>query len=94
MSEPAQTTIESVLHEERVFPPPAGFAEQAHIKSFEEYEKLYQESVENPSAAGDPVDEPLAEQITPPEAPPRTEPGPDGSTPCEIAEDQLPQAGQ
>ena len=57
---------------------------------------------ENPSATGDPVDEPVAQQITPPPdaAPPPpdsaapAEPQPDGSTPCEIAEDQLPQAGQ
>ncbi len=59
--------------------------------------------VENPSATSDPVDEPVAQQITPaPDAaapPPAASPGPaepqpDGSTPCEIAEDQLPQAGQ
>jgi hypothetical protein len=59
--------------------------------------------VENPSATSDPVDEPVAQQITPPSdaAPPPpaaspnpAEPQPDGSTPCEIAEDQLPQAGQ
>ncbi|MEZ5427794.1 MAG: acetate--CoA ligase [Pyrinomonadaceae bacterium] len=48
MSESNRTTIESVLHEERVFPPPPKFAEQAHIKSFEEYEQLYERSVENP----------------------------------------------
>jgi hypothetical protein len=52
---------------------------------------------ENPSATDDPVDQPVAQQITPP--PPDSpvapaEPQPDGSTPCEIAEDQLPQAGQ
>lgn len=52
--------------------------------------------VENPPAASDPVDEPLVQQVTPPEAPPAppAEPRPDGSTPCEIAEDELPQAGQ
>ena len=58
---------------------------------------------ENPSATDDPVDEPLAEQIAaPPDAappPPDSPPAPaesqaEGSTPCEIAEDQLPQAGQ
>ena len=36
-----QSAIESVLHEERVFPPPPDFAAAAHVKSFEEYEKLY-----------------------------------------------------
>lgn len=48
MSEP--TAIESVLHEERVFNPPAEFAANAHIKSFEEYEKLYAEAEADPAA--------------------------------------------
>ncbi len=38
------TSIESVLTEERVFTPPAGFAADAHIKSFAEYEGLYAEA--------------------------------------------------
>ncbi len=41
MSENANTNIESVLSESRVFPPPAEFAETAHIKSFAEYEEIY-----------------------------------------------------
>jgi hypothetical protein len=58
---------------------------------------------EDPSATTDPVEEPLAEQIVappdaappPPDSPPApAEPQAEGSTPCEIAEDQLPQAGQ
>ena len=51
---------------------------------------------ENPPATSDSVDDPLAQQVTPPEAPPTppTETRHDGSTPCEIAEDELPQAGQ
>jgi hypothetical protein len=52
---------------------------------------------ESPPAAGDSVDEPVAEQVTPPpDSPPPalSEPQPDGSTPCEIAADELPQAGQ
>jgi len=44
------TAIESVLHEERVFPPPAEFAANAHIKSFEEYERLYDEAAKDPAA--------------------------------------------
>jgi len=53
----------------------------------------------NPPATDDPVDQSMAQQITPPPdvapAPPApAEPQLDGSTPCEIAEDQLPQAGQ
>ena len=45
MSESA--AIESVLNEDRVFPPPPEFAAKAHIKSFEEYEKLYDEAAED-----------------------------------------------
>jgi len=41
-------TIESTLEERRVFPPPADFAAKAHIKSREEYEKLYRESIDHP----------------------------------------------
>jgi acetyl-CoA synthetase len=42
------TNIESVLHEERVFQPPAEFSSQAHIKSMEELEKLRAEASEAP----------------------------------------------
>src|SRR5581483_368669 len=38
------TTIESVLNESRLFPPPAGFTAQAHVKGMEEYERLYAEA--------------------------------------------------
>lgn len=37
-------TIESVLTEERTFPPSAEFAANAFVKSFEEYEKMYSEA--------------------------------------------------
>ena len=40
--------IDSTLREDRVFPPPAEFSARAHIKSLEEYEALYQESIQNP----------------------------------------------
>jgi len=40
--------IESLSHEERIFPPPPEFAANAHIKSFEEYEKIYNEAAKNP----------------------------------------------
>ena len=36
-----KTGIESILTEDRVFPPPAEFSANAHVKSFEEYEELY-----------------------------------------------------
>ncbi len=39
-----QTAIESVLIEDRIFPPPADFAANAHIKSFVEYERIYAEA--------------------------------------------------
>ena len=48
MSENTQTNIESTLQENRVFPPPPEFAEKAHIKSFEEYEEIYNAAAENP----------------------------------------------
>jgi hypothetical protein len=57
---------------------------------------------ENPTTTSDPVAEPVGQQLgpPPPAAPPADQPPPaaapqtDGSTPCEIAEDELPQAGQ
>ena len=57
---------------------------------------------ENPLTASDSVAEPVGQQLDPPPpaAPPDDQPPPaaapqtDGSTPCEIAEDELPQAGQ
>ncbi|HEY0427195.1 MAG TPA: AMP-binding protein, partial [Pyrinomonadaceae bacterium] len=44
MSQTESANFESVLSESRVFPPPAEFSEQAHIKSFEEYERIYAEA--------------------------------------------------
>ncbi|HRH41036.1 MAG TPA: acetate--CoA ligase [Pyrinomonadaceae bacterium] len=44
------TSIESTQVENRIFPPSAEFSAQAHIKSFEEYEKLYAEAAEDPVA--------------------------------------------
>jgi acetyl-CoA synthetase len=40
--------IESSLQESRVFPPPAEFARRAHVKSREEYDRLYRESIDQP----------------------------------------------
>jgi acetyl-CoA synthetase len=47
---PEPIAIESILNEERVFPPPAEFSERAHIKSFAEYEKMYAEAAADPEA--------------------------------------------
>jgi len=41
-------SIDVLLQERRVFPPPAELQEKAHIKGAEEYERLYRESVEDP----------------------------------------------
>ena len=46
----ATTNIESVLHEERVFPPPPEFAAQAHVKSLGELEALRREASDAPEA--------------------------------------------
>jgi acetyl-CoA synthetase len=42
------SNIESILHENRVFPPPEGFSRGAHIRSLEHYRELYRESVNDP----------------------------------------------
>ncbi|MCX7640922.1 MAG: acetate--CoA ligase [Pyrinomonadaceae bacterium] len=46
----SEAKIESVLQESRVFLPPSDFAERAHIKSFDEYERIYKEAALNPEA--------------------------------------------
>ncbi|MDQ6788002.1 MAG: acetate--CoA ligase [Acidobacteriota bacterium] len=48
MSETPTVAIESILNESRVFPPPPEFSANAHIKSFEEYEQIYNQASENP----------------------------------------------
>ena len=48
MSTPKE--IESVLSESRVFPPPSEFSEHAYVKSFEEYEKIYNDAAADPEA--------------------------------------------
>src|SRR6202049_4144268 len=44
----ARSNIESVLHEDRKFECPEHFRQRAHIKSLEDYERIYRESVEQP----------------------------------------------
>ncbi|MBE9118525.1 acetate--CoA ligase [Lusitaniella coriacea LEGE 07157] len=46
----SQPTIESILSENRVFPPPAEFAQNASIKSLEEYQQLYERAKADPAA--------------------------------------------
>jgi acetyl-CoA synthetase len=42
-------TITSMMDETRKFPPSKEFSEKAHIKSLEEYKKLYKRSIEDPN---------------------------------------------
>src|SRR5258707_2284020 len=44
----SSTSIDSVLQEQRKFECPEDFRNQAHIKSAEEYDRIYRESVEQP----------------------------------------------
>jgi acetyl-CoA synthetase len=41
-------TIESILQEDRLFPPPTEFSQQAHIKSLQDYEQLYARAQADP----------------------------------------------
>ena len=43
-------TIESILHETRIFPPSAEFSEQAQLKSLEAYQALYDRAKADPEA--------------------------------------------
>jgi len=40
--------IDSLMSEDRTFPPPPELAAAAHVKSFEQYEEMYKRSVEDP----------------------------------------------
>ena len=42
------TSIDSIMVETRVFPPSLQFSEEAHIRSMEDYQRLYQESIADP----------------------------------------------
>ncbi len=44
------SSMESVSHENRKFPPLAAFSENAHIGSMEAYTELYQKSIKEPEA--------------------------------------------
>lgn len=43
-----KSSIESAMQEHRVFPPPQGFSSKAHIKSMDEYQRMYRESIDQP----------------------------------------------
>src|ERR1700742_2791467 len=40
--------IDTVMHETRVFPPPKEFAAKARIRSFDEYQKLWDKAAADP----------------------------------------------
>ena len=44
------TSMESVSHENRKFPPAAAFAENAHVGSIDAYRKLYEKSIQEPES--------------------------------------------
>ena len=44
----SQSTIESILNEERLFQPPADFSQRAHIQSMADYERLYAQAEADP----------------------------------------------
>ncbi|MEM1391899.1 MAG: acetate--CoA ligase [Cyanobacteria bacterium P01_H01_bin.150] len=46
----AEATIESILQEKRLFSPSAEFSQNAHIKSAEDYQRLYDQAKANPEA--------------------------------------------
>jgi len=43
-----ETAIESVLHEERLFHPPVELSKNAHIKSLEDYHRIYDQAKADP----------------------------------------------
>src|ERR1700687_2282651 len=42
------SSIDSILNEQRVFPPPDGFSSHALVKSLEQYEQLYRDAERDP----------------------------------------------
>ncbi|AFY52777.1 acetyl-coenzyme A synthetase [Rivularia sp. PCC 7116] len=46
----AEVNIESILQEKRLFPPAEEFSQNAHIKSLEDYQRLYDKAKANPEA--------------------------------------------
>jgi len=45
-----KSSIENVLHETRVFPPPEAFSAGAHVKSLKDYEALWKRADQDPAA--------------------------------------------
>jgi acetyl-CoA synthetase len=55
----SEQNIESKLQENRLFPSPPQFTAKAHIKSREEYERMYRESIDDPESFWSRAAEPL-----------------------------------
>ena len=60
MADEKSGTITSMMEETRRFPPSPEFVKQAYVKSREQYEKMWKESVETPEKFWGP----LAEECT------------------------------
>ncbi|MFZ6017106.1 MAG: acetate--CoA ligase [Nitrospirota bacterium] len=43
-----EKTFEALLREQKIFPPPRDFQEKSHVKSIEDYERLYKQSLSDP----------------------------------------------
>src|SRR4051794_8795522 len=46
--QPQASGIESAMQEHRLFPPPPEISRKAHLNSWQEYERLYRKSVDDP----------------------------------------------
>ena len=50
MATPSGGRIDTVMQEKRLFPPPPKFAARARIKSFEQYQQLWEKAAADPPA--------------------------------------------
>ena len=55
----SEQNISSTMQENRLFPPPPAFAAKAHIKTREEYDRMYRESIDDPESFWGRAAEPL-----------------------------------
>ncbi|MGB7159018.1 MAG: acetate--CoA ligase [Tepidisphaeraceae bacterium] len=55
----SEQNISSTMQENRLFPPPPAFAARAHVKSREEYDRMYRESIDDPESFWGRAAEPL-----------------------------------
>src|SRR5687768_256702 len=55
----SEQNISSTMQENRLFPPSPAFAAKAHIKTREEYDRMYRESIDDPESFWGRAAEPL-----------------------------------